>query len=71
MISRETEGLHHELDDKPEYNLKDLLPKRRKPPNKSDIYYIEVIHDVFFKGPSFIDEILRSVVTCVHNLESV
>ncbi|KAK4721111.1 hypothetical protein R3W88_011344 [Solanum pinnatisectum] len=41
LIGRETEGLHHELDDKPEYNLKDLLPKRRKPPNKSDTYYIE------------------------------
>ncbi|KAL3370560.1 hypothetical protein AABB24_007554 [Solanum stoloniferum] len=41
LIGRETEGLHHELDDKPEYNLKDLLPKRRKPPNKFDIYYIE------------------------------
>ncbi|XP_060184753.1 short integuments 2, mitochondrial-like isoform X2 [Lycium barbarum] len=41
LIGRESEGLHHELGDKPEYNLKDLLPKRRKPPNKSDIYYIE------------------------------
>ncbi|XP_059309236.1 short integuments 2, mitochondrial isoform X1 [Lycium ferocissimum] len=41
LIGRESEGLHYELDDKPEYNLKDLLPKRRKPPNKSDIYYIE------------------------------
>ncbi|XP_009591807.1 short integuments 2, mitochondrial [Nicotiana tomentosiformis] len=41
LIGRESEGLHHELDDTPEYNLKDLLPKRRKPPNKSDIYYIE------------------------------
>ncbi|OIT34056.1 short integuments 2, mitochondrial [Nicotiana attenuata] len=41
LIGRESEGLHHELDDKPEYNLKDLLPKRRKPPNKSDIFYIE------------------------------
>lgn len=29
--------------DKPEYSLKELRPKRMKPPNASDVLYIEVI----------------------------
>lgn len=41
VVNREMEGLHCEYDDKPEYNLKDLLPKRKKPPNKSDVHYVE------------------------------
>lgn len=43
VANREMEGFHREYDDKPEYNLKDLLPKRRKLPNKSDVHYVEVI----------------------------
>lgn len=37
------EGIQNELMGKREYNIKDLLPKKRPQPNASDIYYIEVI----------------------------
>lgn len=50
MINREMEGLHCEYDDKPENNLMDLLRKRRKPPNKSDVHYVEVISYLFVEG---------------------
>ncbi|CAI9779488.1 unnamed protein product [Fraxinus pennsylvanica] len=43
LTNIETESCHHESDDKPNYNLKDLLPKKRKPPSKSDMHYIEDI----------------------------
>ncbi|KAL2535040.1 Short integuments 2 [Abeliophyllum distichum] len=43
LINRDTDSVNHESDDKPNYNLKDLLPKRRKPPSKSDMHYIEDI----------------------------
>ncbi|KAL6534644.1 Short integuments 2, mitochondrial [Orobanche gracilis] len=44
FMSRETEAHHLDLDDKPDYSLKDLLPKRKgTPSNKSDVYYIEDI----------------------------
>lgn len=42
LFDRETESCHQDSDDKPKYNLKDLLPKKRKPPSKSDMHYIEV-----------------------------
>lgn len=39
----ETEGLNPDSDDKPDYDLKNLVPtRRRKPPSKSDVHYIEV-----------------------------
>ncbi|KAK6151306.1 hypothetical protein DH2020_013941 [Rehmannia glutinosa] len=42
--SRETKGRPLDFDEKPEYNLKDLLPNRkRSPSSKSDVYYIEDI----------------------------
>ncbi|GFP87752.1 ribosome biogenesis GTPase a [Phtheirospermum japonicum] len=46
-MSRETEANHPDLDDKPDYSLKHLLPMRRgkgiiRSNNKSDVYYIEV-----------------------------
>ncbi|XP_073157466.1 short integuments 2, mitochondrial [Henckelia pumila] len=42
LTERETEGLNPYLDDKPDYDLKNLVPtRRRKPPSKSDVYYIE------------------------------
>ncbi|XAR68498.1 hypothetical protein NMG60_11003637 [Bertholletia excelsa] len=37
--NRSTEGL--ESDDKHEYNLKDLLPKRKKPLNITDVHFVE------------------------------
>ncbi|GMP86793.1 hypothetical protein CsSME_00039438 [Camellia sinensis var. sinensis] len=40
LVSRRIDGAD-ESDDKHEYNLKDLLPKRRKPINRSDVHYIE------------------------------
>ncbi|CAA3013108.1 short integuments 2, mitochondrial [Olea europaea subsp. europaea] len=43
LFDRETESCHQDSDDKPKYNLKDLLPKKRKPPSKSDMHYIEDI----------------------------
>ncbi|KAA8517130.1 hypothetical protein F0562_017423 [Nyssa sinensis] len=41
LNNRRIEGLQHESEDKHEYNLKDLRPKRRKPVNGSDVHYIE------------------------------
>ncbi|KAG8367887.1 hypothetical protein BUALT_Bualt16G0119300 [Buddleja alternifolia] len=42
FMDKETEGLHLDSDDKPDYNLKNLFPNRRRPPtNKSDVHYIE------------------------------
>ncbi|CAA3011225.1 short integuments 2, mitochondrial [Olea europaea var. sylvestris] len=44
LTNRETESLHRESDDNPNYNLQNLLPKWRKPPSsKSDVHYIEDI----------------------------
>lgn len=40
--NRRMEGIQYELEEKHEYNLKDLRPKK-KPPNVSDILYIEVL----------------------------
>ncbi|KAK6127281.1 hypothetical protein DH2020_038944 [Rehmannia glutinosa] len=34
-VSRETEGRHIDFDDKPEYNLKDLLPNRKRTPSRA------------------------------------
>ncbi|CAA2979780.1 short integuments 2, mitochondrial [Olea europaea subsp. europaea] len=43
LFDTETESCHQDSDDKPKYNLKDLLQKKRKPPSKSDMHYIEDI----------------------------
>ncbi|CAK9183972.1 unnamed protein product [Ilex paraguariensis] len=43
LNGRGTEVLKCESDDKKEYNLRDLLPKRRKPQSNSDVHYIEDI----------------------------
>lgn len=43
LVNKEMEDLNPQYAP-PEYNnLKDLRPNRRKPPNKSDVYYVEVI----------------------------
>lgn len=42
LISRESDDLHLDADNKPEYNMKDLL-MRRKPIDKSDLRYVEVM----------------------------
>ncbi|XP_043816285.1 short integuments 2, mitochondrial isoform X2 [Manihot esculenta] len=39
--NRKMDGIRYESQDKHEYNIKDLLPKRKKPPNTSDVVYIE------------------------------
>ncbi|GFY98205.1 P-loop containing nucleoside triphosphate hydrolases superfamily protein [Actinidia rufa] len=41
LDNRRKEGLPNESDYKHEYNLKDLLPKRKPPLNSSDVNYIE------------------------------
>lgn len=42
-----TRGLEeNNSNDKNEYNVKDLLRNRRKPPNLSDVHYIEVSTDL-------------------------
>ncbi|KAK4583674.1 hypothetical protein RGQ29_021697 [Quercus rubra] len=43
LNSRRLEGIQYDSKEKHEYNLKDLWPKRTKPPNDSDMLYIELI----------------------------
>ena len=43
LYNRRLEGIRYDSKEKHEYNLKDLRPKRRKPPNDSDVFYVEVI----------------------------
>nr|POE61637.1 short integuments 2, mitochondrial [Quercus suber] len=38
---RRLEGIQYDSKEKHEYNLKDLRPKRRKPPNDFDMLYVE------------------------------
>lgn len=45
--NRRMEGIRYDSEEKPEYNLKDLRQKRKKPPNLSDVLYIEVNHSTF------------------------
>lgn len=42
LNNRRMEGIRYDPEEKHEYNLKNLKPKRMSPPNKSDVYYIEV-----------------------------
>ncbi|KAM3739017.1 hypothetical protein ACB098_09G174500 [Castanea mollissima] len=41
LNNRRLEGIRYDSKEKHEYNLKDLRPKRRKPPNDSDMLYVE------------------------------
>ncbi|GMY18819.1 short integuments 2, mitochondrial [Fagus crenata] len=41
LNNRRLEGIQYDSKEKHEYNLKDLRPKRRKPPNDSNMLYIE------------------------------
>lgn len=41
LNNRRLEGIRYDSEEKHEYNLKDLRPKRRMPPNKSDMVYVE------------------------------
>nr|POE73553.1 short integuments 2, mitochondrial [Quercus suber] len=41
LNNRRLEGIRYDSQEKHEYNLKDLRPKRRKPPNDSDMLYVE------------------------------
>ncbi|GAA0160186.1 hypothetical protein LIER_16795 [Lithospermum erythrorhizon] len=41
MVSAAAEGGHAEYEDGPDYNLKNLLPKRKLTPSKSDVHYVE------------------------------
>ncbi|KAG6690710.1 hypothetical protein I3842_10G027400 [Carya illinoinensis] len=43
LNNRRLEGIKFDSEGKREYSLKDLRPKRRKPPNNSDVLYIEDI----------------------------
>ena len=40
-------GLQNENDDKRDYNLKDLLPKRRVLPVTSNVHYVEVTFEIW------------------------
>ena len=40
--NRRAEGIRYDAVEKVEHSLKDLRPKRRKPPNTSSVAYIEV-----------------------------
>lgn len=42
LNNRRMEGIRYESEEKHEYNLKNLKPKRMNLPNKSDVVYIEV-----------------------------
>nr|POF11138.1 short integuments 2, mitochondrial [Quercus suber] len=41
LNNRRLEGIRYDSKEKHEYNLKDLRPKRRKPPNDSNMLYVE------------------------------
>uniref|UniRef100_A0A7N2M1Y7 Uncharacterized protein n=1 Tax=Quercus lobata TaxID=97700 RepID=A0A7N2M1Y7_QUELO len=41
LNNRRLEEIRYDSREKHEYNLKDLRPKRRKPPNDSDMLYVE------------------------------
>lgn len=41
LNNRRLKGIQYATEGKHEYSLKDLRPKRRKPPNNSDVLYIE------------------------------
>lgn len=43
LNNRRIEELRNEYEDKHDYDLKDLLPNRRKLPNRADVKYIKVI----------------------------
>lgn len=40
--NRKMDGIRFESEEKHEYNPKDLRPNSRKPPNVSDVVYVEV-----------------------------
>lgn len=42
------EGIRYESEEKREYNPKDLRLNRRKPPNASDLVYIEVMPNISY-----------------------
>lgn len=46
--NRRMEGIRYESEEKREYNPKDLRPNRRKPPNASDLLYIEVMSNISY-----------------------
>lgn len=47
-----TRGLEeNNANDENEYNVKDLLRNRRKPPNLADVHYIEVSNDLMIFMP--------------------
>lgn len=42
LNNRRVEGIRYEPEERHKFNLNDLQPKRRAPPNKSDVVYVEV-----------------------------
>lgn len=55
LNKRRLEGIRFDSEEKHEYKIKDLRPKRRKLPNNSDMIYVEVIWDpshlfIFYLG---------------------
>lgn len=66
LDNRRCDGLPNDSNDRKEYNVKDLLRKRRKPPNLSDVHFIEVTYDLLILVCKEVDEIFiyKKNATC-------
>lgn len=74
LNNRRIEELRNEYEDKHDYNLKDLLPNKRKLPNRSDVKYIEVIDYHVFKitlSHLLLQFYLKAPIFALYNLEGV
>jgi len=47
LNNRRIDGIKYEAEENHEYSLKNLKPKRRNPPNRSDLVYVEVTRNNF------------------------
>ncbi|KOM24568.1 hypothetical protein LR48_Vigan2310s000100 [Vigna angularis] len=47
LNNRRLDGIEYEAEVNHEYSLKNLKPKRRNPPNRSDLVYVEVTSSSF------------------------
>lgn len=50
LMRERTDKLVGGSGDKNDFNVKDLLPKRKRPLDQSDVHYIEVTSQIFFFG---------------------
>lgn len=47
LNNRRIDGIEYEAEENHEYSLKNLKPKRRNLPNRSDLVYVEVTSSIF------------------------